>query len=358
MMKRPAAASAPSVTGWEDFAVMPYSNPDASDEAAGSYGHLKLHPEMTKAPAVVKHIQNGTLNSAPGCQSVKDFLRSLDKKGDPTWLEAWDNANHANKKLIIERMKVELDEKNLLTVTHKTSAGKRTKTTEIRGWMSLWEVADVEKVPFDPKYNTVLMDLISGDQSRVHENAALAAKGWRQYYHVKNKAEQEDVYHEVKFTAKSERAADGEEDYEAARTAIGIAGGVMKNNAKNTRQVADASKPEMSAWKARADEMLGRLSAESNSAHQLAMDIEQALVKKSNQAVAKKHSVLATHWAKKIDNKKSQLLKGSSMATHAKDAIFKQSDNKFDELITSSEEMLKEWASSDNKELLLKLMAF
>ena len=180
----------------------------------------------------------------------------------------------------------------------------------------MWEVADVEKVPFDPKYNTVFMDLISTDQSRVHENAALAAKGWRQYYHVKNKAEQEDVYHDVKFTAKSERATDGDEDHEAARTAIGIAGGVMKNNAKNTRQVADASKPQMSAWKTRADEMLGRLSAERNSAHQLAMDIEQALVKKSNQAVAKKHSILATHWAKKIDNKKSQLLKGSSMATH------------------------------------------
>ncbi len=358
MMKRPAAASAPSVVGWEDFAIMPFSNPDASKEAAGAYGHLKLKADMKKAPAVVKHIQNGTLSSTTGCQSVKDFLRSLEKKGDATWLDAWDNANHANKRLIIERMKVELDANNLLTVTHKESSGKRTKTTEIRGWMSLWEVADVEKVPFDPKYNTVLMDLTSTDQSRVHENAALAAKGWRQYYHVKNKAEQEDVYHEVQFTAKSERAADGEDDYEAARTAIGIAGGVMKNNAKNTSQLADASKPEMSAWKARADEMLGRLSAESNSAQQLAMDIEQALVKKTNQAVAKKHVVLATNWAKRLDNKKAQLLKGSSMATHANAAIFKQSDNKFDELIKSSEDVLKDWASSDNKELLQKLMAF
>ena len=62
-----------------------------------------------------------------------------------------------------------------------------------------------EKIPFAPKYSSVLADVVEGDDSRPHSKPALAKKGWREYYHVKVKSEHERVYHKEGFEAKNER---------------------------------------------------------------------------------------------------------------------------------------------------------
>ena len=61
------------------------------------YSHLKMKVDVAKPPALVKYIQQGTVHSAAGCQSVKDFLKSLDKKGDSSWLNEWDACTSMNK---------------------------------------------------------------------------------------------------------------------------------------------------------------------------------------------------------------------------------------------------------------------
>ena len=70
---------------------------------------------------------------------------------------------------------MELDDQNMLSVTQHESAGKRTTTDQVRGWMALWEVANVDKIPFEPKYTDVLMALVENDQSRPHSKPSLAA---------------------------------------------------------------------------------------------------------------------------------------------------------------------------------------
>ena len=357
MRKKPAMAEPPT-NDWANFMMVPFANQERTGEAAEQFGHLKVNAKLDKAPAVVKHIQKGTLGSTTGCQSIKDFLKALEKKGDSSWLSSWNNANHANKKLILERLKLELDDQNLLTVTQHDSAGKRTSTDQVRGWMALWEVAGVEKIPFDPKFHSVLQGLVEGDESRPHSKPNLAAKGWREYYHVKDSAETERMFHEQRTDAKNERDCDGIEDFEDAKRSITAAGGVTKTDTKHTpKQSMDSSKPLMVAWKGKYDTTLSVVSAEANAACQIALDLEQALQKGVNHAVAKKHLALANSWVKKLENKKSQLLKGVSMATHAREDVFKQG-NKFDELLEGCKVLLESWAGDDNKVLLEKLLDF
>ena len=76
----------------------------------------------------------------------------------------------------MERLKLQLDEKSVLTIRHQTQAGTRTETKQVRGWMSLWEVADVEKISFDPKYSNLLKDCVADDESKQHPNPTLAKK--------------------------------------------------------------------------------------------------------------------------------------------------------------------------------------
>ena len=356
--KKPAKAE-PSLEDWKDFMVVPYANPERSGEAKEAFGHLKVTGKIGKAPAVVKHIQNGTLTSTTGCQSIKDFMKALEKKGDPSWLQAWSSASHANKKLILERLKLELDDKNLLTVVQHDLAGKHTSTEQARGWMALWEVADVEKIPFDSKFSAVLLALVENDESRPHSKPNLAAKGWREYYHVKDKVEVEKVFHEEKTEAKNDRTCDGEEDFEDAKKMIRAAGGASKTEHKSKpKNLTDTSKPLMIAWKSKSDETLSSISGEANAACQLALDIDQAIQKGVNHAVAKKHLVLANTWVKKLENKKSQLLKGVSMANHAREDVFKVEGNKFDDLLESCKVLLESWEGEDNKVLLEKLLDF
>ena len=114
---------------------------------------------------------------------MKDFLRQLDKQGDSSWLSEWDaahyNGEHAIKKEILERLKIVLDEKSILTIQKITCSGKQTETNQVRGWMHLWEVADVEKVPFKPENSSLLKDMVAGDQSKPSDNPGLRANGWR-----------------------------------------------------------------------------------------------------------------------------------------------------------------------------------
>ena len=98
--KRPSASQSGNpgdAEGWGDFQAVPFSETSETKQAK-NYLHLKLEGEFKEEPVVVKHIQNGSLHTSTGCQSVKDFLKSLQKKGDPAWLQEWDAASTNNKK--------------------------------------------------------------------------------------------------------------------------------------------------------------------------------------------------------------------------------------------------------------------
>ena len=338
---------------------MPYGDPAAQKKNADEkdYAHLKISAELKKAPAVTKYIQEGNIHTAHGCQSVRDFLKSLAAKGDKSWLEEWTVASHDNKKKILERLKMELDQKSLLTVIQTTSSGKVSSTEQVRGWMALWEVANVEKIPFEPKYTDVLMALVESDQSRPHSKPGLAAKGWREYFHVKAKAEREKLYHKDKFSSENRREDIGKEDYYEAAQAIALAGGAAVSNSKNAGRAGSADKPKATAWKAKADEFVTKITTEANQALQFALDLGIAVDKGKNAAVQRKHVNLANNWAKKFETKKAALFKMISAANLAKEEMFKDG-NKFEELLKSVGELLQEWENDDNKVLLDKVLHF
>ena len=255
ILKKPAKASQSGppggAKGWEDFQIVPSSdNSGKAKTSEDKFGHLKLHGELKRAPAVVKHIQGGTLHSTTGCQSVKDFLRSLEKKGDGSWLQEWDAANYSDKRQIMERLKLQLDEKSVLTIRHQTQAGTRTETKQVRGWMSLWEVADVEKIPFDPKYSNLLKDCVAEDESKPHPNTTLASKGWRVYYHVKKKATTETLYHDEGHLASADAEPEDAEDWELGRQAITQAGLGKSCGRRSSSSDLGATSSKASKWKA------------------------------------------------------------------------------------------------------------
>ena len=113
-LKRPAAA--PALGGWADFQMVPFSDPQASGSAA-DFSHLTLPAGLSKAPAFAKHLAAGTASSSAGCQALKDFLRSVEKRGAPGWLEAWEGGSTVDKKKIMERLKMELDGAGLLVTS-------------------------------------------------------------------------------------------------------------------------------------------------------------------------------------------------------------------------------------------------
>ena len=81
--KKPAASQSGNpgdAAGWESFQIVPFADKSLATKGDQDFGHLNIKTELTKPPAVVKHIQAGSLNTIAGCQSVKDFLRSLEKK--------------------------------------------------------------------------------------------------------------------------------------------------------------------------------------------------------------------------------------------------------------------------------------
>ena len=88
----------------------------------------------------------------------------------------------------------------------------------------MWEVADVERIPFKPANAGLLKDCVAQDPSKPHTNPGLAAKGWRLYYHVKEKATHETNYHDEKHAADAIVGPEGQDDFEAARKAIRVAG--------------------------------------------------------------------------------------------------------------------------------------
>ena len=250
--KRPSASqSGPpgDAEGWAEFQLVPFADPSKNKEAK-PYSHLKLEGDLKKAPAVVKYIQNGDLHTGPGLQSIKDFLRSLEKKGDGSWLQEWEQASHSDRKAIIERLKLQLDEKSVLSIKQSTSTGTRTEGGEVRGWMALWEVADVEKIPFKPKYSGLLKDCVEQDESKPHDNPTLARKGWRMYYHVKKKATTETTYHDDNHTADAVAEPDDVEDFESARGAIRQAGlGRICGNASSKHALMDCGEPKSNSSK-------------------------------------------------------------------------------------------------------------
>ena len=106
--KKPSASQSGlpgDAEGWADFQVTPFASPSKNKEAK-FFSPLKLDGDLKRAPVVVKYIQNGELHTGHGLQSIKDFLRSLEKKGDGSWLQEWERANHSDKNAIIDRLKL------------------------------------------------------------------------------------------------------------------------------------------------------------------------------------------------------------------------------------------------------------
>ena len=363
VLKKPSASQSGNpgdAEGWGAFRIVPYT--DQNNGETKGLTHLKLEGEMKKAPAVCKHIQGGTLHTSTGCQSVKDFLKSLEKKGDGSWLAEWEGANHAHKKAIMERLKLQLDEKSVLTIKQKTSAGTRTEHKQVRGWMSLWEVADVEKIPFDPKYSTLLQDCVADDESKAHPNPQLAKKGWRVYYHVKKKATTETLYHDEGHEADAEMKADDQQDFEAARKAITQAG-LGKIAGPSARMTAQSGNPgaittKASEWKAKADDMIKQLSDAEVAATSLQAEINSAIDNESNPALQRKHANLAGSWAKKLGLKKGFVLKYKTIASTSREDVFDKEGNKFDECLKQATTLKEEWEGENNQTLLNKLMEF
>ena len=223
----------------------------------------------------------------------------------------------------------------------------------------MWEVAAVEKIPFEPKYGDLLKDCVAHDQSKAHTNPTLAAKGWRLYYHVKNKATTETMYHDDSNSASAKVKPEDVDDFEHARQAIKQASiGRCSGMSSAPLQDLGATSSKASKWKSEADLVIKELSDAEIAATSFEADINNAIEKKSNPALQKKHATLAANWAKKLANKKGHVMKHKTLASNAREELFDKNGNKFDEALKASKDLIEEWQGEESQTLLNKLIDF
>ena len=240
------------------------------------------------------------------------------------------------------------------TIAKRIAKRTRTEGGEVRGWMALWDVADVEKIPFKPKYYSLLKDCVAQDETKPHHNPTLARNGWMMYYHVKELATTEINYHDDNHTADAVAEPDDVDDFESAREAISQAGlGRIAGHVSSSSHLAieDGSKSATSKWKSEANEMIKALSDAENAASNLQGEITIAIEKNSNPALQRKHADLAASWVTKLKLMKCFVMKNKISATNCRSEIFDNEGNKFDECIKQSKALLEEW---EGESILLK----
>ena len=351
-LKRPAAAPGGD-EDWSQFQVVPFTE-QTPDETA-KFSHLSFSDaSFKKPPAIVKHLQAGTLNTSAGAQSIKDALRKVEKDGNSGWLEAYEGGTTAEKKQVLNRLVMCLDKADMM-IMKKDTCGERTSGKEQRGWCALWEVANMEKIPFESKFGPILLDLVKNDKSRPHRNPELAAKGWREYYHVKDLGETSEVFHEKTTIAEAAETGLKQDEYDDAVKMVALGGGVAQSSSSTTRPATLEDKGIVSKWKGRAASIMQLLSDEEAAAKLLAMELGKHL---GGRVVQRRHIAQAESWQKKLTNKRNLVLKLCSLLSANTTTILEKENNKYDVSLQQAEELVDSWQSESNKGMLEKLLSF
>ena len=143
-----------------------------------------------KGPSTQKSISQNILaltddDEAMGkkaADAIRNHLSQLKKEGNAT---PWENYKQlsSNKQRKEFALKLQVDPAgSFCTVSSSSSVTHSNETGAIMDWMSIFEVADVEKIPFCEQNKDILQKLVSKAPSRPHENEALAADGHKQYW--------------------------------------------------------------------------------------------------------------------------------------------------------------------------------
>ena len=72
-----------------------------------------------------------------------------------------------------------------------------------RSWMTLWEIAVLDNLPFVDATNDVLIDLVDDCEMKFHENEKLAKEGHKQYWYEKKLAKTETDTKKKEVTTKA-----------------------------------------------------------------------------------------------------------------------------------------------------------
>ena len=344
---------------WSAFQMVPFIGQKAGGAAGapGSAGatdnvpnkilNLSIGEAFKKPPALVKHLAGNSTNTPAGSQSVKDALRKLEREGHNGWLETYEGGSMLEKRQIISRLAMCLDNAGLMVKQVETS-GQKTSSKEARGWTSIWEIAKMESIPFEPQYQNILADLIKDDPSRPHRNESLREKGWREYYHKKDQGDVEEIYYENKMSAESEETNVSMDPFLDAKKAISMSGGTARPMTKN----APTTSGQVAKWIEECDGLTQRLAEEEGIAKGLGHQLEE---KVGGPVVQRKHVRLAETFVSTFESKRDYCIKMKALIGPSSELILTKEKNKFSAVLESAKELLESWTSESNKELLMKV---
>ena len=199
----------------------------------------------------LKNYDGKTGMNANQAVAVKDHLKSLKAQGDATPLEVYEKSNRQEKRNIAMRLHIDKSA-SWLTATEEHSRKAETVGTTKKGWMTLWEIAVLEHLPFVEATKDVLMDLVDDCEVKFHENEKLAKKGHKQYWYEKKLAKTETDTKKKEVTAKTMADVADVKEFDEITDKISSKGNRESSSAEEgipkRRKILPKKKPEPKAW--------------------------------------------------------------------------------------------------------------
>lgn len=175
---------------------------------------IKKEPTMKKEP---KTIAPEELPATPRIESQKliQKLKTMNSKGVTAPFDAYKNCKTQQEKRQFYKNYCLDPALSFCKVVEETTLADQETTDTVTGWMTIWEIQEIEKIP-DLK---LIEKMVEKLPSKDHDNPAAAAEGVKIYYYSKKMADRQSHMVSKTVTAKAEADVEGSE-YEEVRAAL------------------------------------------------------------------------------------------------------------------------------------------
>mgnify|MGYP007059771549 CR=1 FL=1 len=95
-----------------------------------------------------------------------------------------------------------------MRILEKESIQSMSEKSQVSGWLHVWEIAHLEKFPYDPNNDAgmkTLMQFTVGCAKRQSENKELADDGHFQYEYTKRQHDKSSVQHKHSYDISAEK---------------------------------------------------------------------------------------------------------------------------------------------------------
>ena len=188
-----------------------YKRPSTCDHGAADVPSGSASTCAPKGLAVVAALNPGEALGQKGAQAVADHLSRLSKGGWNYPVEQWKaQKGYAAKRAFAHKLAFD-PEGAWLRVQEKSELKNSEEKSAVSGWIHIWEVAALEKFPYDPNHAAnmeTLYKMVAGCDSRPSEKEELAKDGALQFDYSKRMLDKSKVKSFSSVSAEATREAD------------------------------------------------------------------------------------------------------------------------------------------------------